>query len=98
MADILEFKRAAAVADDSSADGPWLSGPVRCVGCGHKWEGASPVGVISEMECPACGCEKGIRTGLVSLDTCWQCNCGSVFFVIGAMQTICAHCGSAAEA
>ena len=52
---------------------PHTSGPCKCLGCGHTWEGVVPCGT-SVFDCPQCGTGKGVRAGLVFIEQPhWKC-------------------------
>lgn len=75
---------------------PHLSGPARCMECGHRWVAVAPIGT-TRMECTACTLNKGAWVGGVyppDGTSIWTCSCGNDLFVLcehGAPQ--CARCG-----
>lgn len=76
-----------------------LSGEAVCLGCRHKWVCVAPVGV-SVLECPSCGCMKGIFRQLVGPgkeDSYFVCKCGceamTVYFTKGRTVIGCMSCG-----
>lgn len=78
-------------------EGPHMSGTMKCLGCKHEWVGVAPVGT-SGMECPECGCGKGVWWGLVlppEEEQVWTCNsCEGQVFMITQRATVCVGCGS----
>lgn len=57
---------------------PYIGGDAKCIGCGHQWEAAAPVGTW-QLECPSCGTMKGIfrnPVGAVEGDSVLRCSCG----------------------
>lgn len=70
----------------------WVSGPIRCRGCGHKWIGVNPGGVY-EFECPECGTMKGVRDTFVTPERRFVCNCGCDVFSFSEKNVYCANCG-----
>jgi len=74
-----------------------LRGPAHCIGCQHEWEAITPVGVVSGLECPECGCFKGVMTHEVyDGDSGYMCNCGNDLMRINPQGAYCANCGMAA--
>lgn len=76
-------------------DDPHVSGPAKCLSCGHEWEVVVPVGV-SEFECPSCGLMRGTHQYQISPDDgiVWQCACGNNLFIISSIKNaICIGCG-----
>ena len=80
----------------SKREEPHLSGPAKCLGCGHTWQAVSPIGVIAELECSSCGADKGVHMSSVwpSDGVLWQCNCGSTVFCLTPHGApLCINCG-----
>ncbi len=78
------------------ARGPYLTGDVRCLRCNHEWVGVSPVGLVDELECPACGVFAGVRRALIAPEDNerWRCNCGNELFVLTRTGApLCPNCG-----
>lgn len=73
---------------------PHREGPAECVHCGHAWMAVAPVGT-EVLDCPACGLETGVFSGLVMRDGPeWHCGCGNAFFRIAAEGIYCPVCGA----
>jgi hypothetical protein len=88
MAEILSLAKA------REERSPHLSGRAVCIGCKHVWQAVAPVGTV-ELECPACGLEKGRYAGLVETATRrWTCNCGNDLFHITTDDIYCVGCGA----
>lgn len=84
------------VAFPDRGDGPYIEGPVRCLGCRHEWRAVAPPGDFKALECPGCGASKGIRLGVITPDdgTVWECRCGGdLFFLTPTGAPLCANCG-----
>lgn len=100
MADVIPFVPREANDDESH---PTVEGPVVCAGCRHEWRGVSPVGSNpDEIECPACGCMKGMRKGLIWPARFWVCEspfanggrCRSTTFALPETGApVCVVCG-----
>ena len=78
---------------------PHLSGEAVCLSCRHKWVCVAPVGVW-QLECPSCGCMKGIFRLPVGADrheSSFVCKCGceamTVYFRKGQTVIGCMNCG-----
>lgn len=73
-----------------------ITGPARCLGCGHQWTAASPSGT-TEFECPQCSLIKGVRTGLIEPDNNTAilfCACGNSYFIfVDNGWLLCPTCG-----
>jgi len=74
---------------------PHISGPARCVQCGHEWVAVCPTGTI-ELECPSCSTMKGLLKYSCepSEGALWTCHCGCDVFRITTKNTICFKCGT----
>ena len=110
-ADVVDFKKYReqknkVVVQDPKVGDPveaWLSGDFKCMNCGEVFVAAVPMPVMHPVECPACGCDRGMpiteipptkEGGRVFACT----NCGSNLFFITQDQegnTInkCSGCG-----
>lgn len=81
----------------SKGSGPYIEGPVHCIGCKHKWIAVAPVGEFEDFECPQCGAFKGVRTSTITTEdqTVWRCNCGNDYFLLTMTggAPLCANCG-----
>ncbi len=76
--------------EDSS---PSSSGECKCLSCGNKWVGVTPIGVIW-MECPSCGLIRGRFIHHHERDgSKWVCNCGNDLFYITPKGCYCPNCG-----
>jgi hypothetical protein len=86
MAEIIPFP---------SPSEPHLRGPARCLRCEHHWEGVSPEGIISSLECPGCGLFTGVFEGVTEPEhgTRWVCNCGCDLFFLLPDGCQCLMCG-----
>lgn len=86
------------IADARAAREPHLSGTARCLHCGHEHVSVSPVGVVTDLECPQCGFLKAVMVGLCAPEEGvmrWACNCGCQTFYITKQRILCVHCGLA---
>lgn len=84
MGKVLEFKK----------DEPTNTGPARCLRCNHEWVAVAPVGTLTGLDCPACGCYTGALLGEVIPEGYrWECLCGCDLFRITPNGTLCANCG-----
>ena len=74
--------------------GGWISGPARCLDCGHEWASVAPVGV-KWLECPKCHLFWGRHTYPCSWagKEVFECNCESHVFVVHRDGIYCAVCG-----
>ena len=71
---------------------PHMSGPVRCIQCGHEWDAIAPIGT-SELQCPECLTYKGVWLELFSPDPVFECNCGNRLFYQSVDGPVCGKCG-----
>ncbi len=78
---------------------PHMTGEARCVGCGHAWEAIAPIGT-TELECPECGCIKGLFQHACRPDRgeCFMCSCGCFDFMMRTnvekeTYAMCINCG-----
>lgn len=73
---------------------PHVSGPARCLQCGHEWAAVAPPGV-TWLECPECTVEKGCFIGNAYPEDglVWQCNCGNELFLQTRNGPLCPLCG-----
>ncbi len=75
---------------------PHLSGPVRCMECGHQWAAVAPIGTC-RLECPGCRCWKGVWIGATEADegkAAWICQCGNDAFQLLPHAIRCLRCGT----
>jgi hypothetical protein len=90
MGDIIEFP------GKTETDGH-LTGPARCMGCGHEWQAVAPVGTVDNLECSQCRGFLGILVYPVMPESYWvcgECNC-HIFAVSGiSKEILCYRCGS----
>lgn len=71
----------------------WAQGSAMCIGCGHKWEAAAPVG-STVFECPNCHTNKGTWVSHVEPPgERWECNCEGQLFFVTHTGFFCAKCG-----
>lgn len=73
--------------------GGWIGGIIRCLECGHEWEGRAPAGTM-EWECPQCHTFKGVMKGFAVPSPRIQCNCGNDLFFLCESGATCACCGA----
>lgn len=81
---------------DINAKQPHLSGKVLCLNCKHVWTGVSPVGMIHQLECPACGMMKGVFSNIVFPvgEHVLTCECDNYHFVVRVDNSkMCSLCG-----
>lgn len=91
MGEVINIKQE----DRNSPEVCHLSGPCRCLVCGHKWMGVAPVGTVSRLECPSCGGEHGffeVPPGLQDGTSRFVCNCGCDNFYILQDGYCCVRC------
>lgn len=93
MGDIVAFK-------PPEKPDPHNVGEAKCVGCGHLWVAAAPVGTIT-LECPQCGAERGIwryPVGASEGDLSFSCICGceamTAYYRKGRFCLRCMCCGT----
>lgn len=70
---VVQFKR-----PERKPNDPHLSGGAKCIGCGHEWVAAAPVGTIT-LECPCCSAMRGVWRYPVRAaegDILYRCDCG----------------------
>lgn len=82
-----------AKAKEERESNPHLNGSARCMGCQHRWVAASPVGVVSGLECPECGSMKGCLLHEVIDGDLYVCGCGNDLMRINPQGAYCANCG-----
>lgn len=81
--------------DPDPNSGKWVTGPAKCLCCQGKWMAIIPIPIPSFMECPFCGCEKGVmeypvyRFGVPH----WTCECGNDLFHVTPDSIYCPNCG-----
>ena len=71
---------------------PHLSGEAICLACENRWIAIAPDGCF-ELECPKCGCLKGVWGAWCLTETTWECNCGCDLFRASPNGVYCANCG-----
>lgn len=73
---------------------PHMSGKCQCLHCKHKWVGVAPIGTLS-LECPECGLNKGVFSGVSATENLFMCECSSLHFVLSVDVggAICSNCG-----
>lgn len=77
---------------DYREDVPLMAGPARCIGCGHEWDAAAPVGTV-ELECAECNTRRGAFVTCAAPAEYWECNCGGDLFFASRRGCMCARCG-----
>lgn len=91
MADVIDFGSAKQERE------PHLSGPCRCLSCGHQWTGVAPIGKPAGLECPSCHLHRGAYDTFIGADqgreryVCLHCEC-DVFSIV-PNGGLCAGCG-----
>lgn len=80
---------------DPASHRPHMSGPARCICCGHEWVAVAPVGE-PQLDCPICKTAKGVFVHPVSPrgETRWVCKCGSDLYYILPTGCQCYQCGT----
>ena len=73
---------------------PHVSGKAKCLHCKHEWVAVAPE-MASPLECPECGLDKGVFSGLASRAELlhYTCGCGSDTFFLSENGPYCANCG-----
>lgn len=73
----------------------YAEGPAHCLGCAHRWDAVVPYGT-EILECPSCGGEEGIFTGLFApAEKVWECGCGNqLFYYTEKGALFCPTCGA----
>lgn len=74
---------------------PHMTGPARCLQCGHTWVAVAPAGTVW-LCCPECATVKGAfdrPVEPVEGDTIFVCQCGCGFFSIRPDAFLCCGCG-----
>lgn len=82
--------------DETDTGEPNLTGPARCVRCGHEWEAVVPQSTgFAQIECGNCGGEDtGFGMTLVKRGGAqWRCDCGCFAFGISPAEIYCLNCG-----
>lgn len=107
MGEIRAFAPRLAANMDEAA--PSLTGPARCISCGHEWQAVTVRGAphvncdgAPGLECPQCKSEKGVLTQFVQYTdvTSWHCNfCRSYLFsiILAKDDTVCLACACCGE-
>lgn len=72
-----------------------LSGPARCLACGHQWAAEELVGTTT-MTCPKCGLNRGVMIATVEREGEHRhCECGCpLFFILADWTIYCPNCGA----
>ena len=71
----------------------WMAFHARCLGCGHQWGAAAPLGA-RELECPKCQTMRGVPMGLVvHPEEHFACDCGCDMFRVTPEFFYCVTCG-----
>jgi hypothetical protein len=86
---VVEFKPRVAVSDDADRH---IEGPAFCGACGHKWQGAVPVGEV-HLECPECKRYWGLFENAIEPKVAWRCDCGEHLFWLVPEGVQCRKCG-----
>jgi len=82
---------------------PHLSGEIKCMNCGHKWIGVSPLlerGEIDYLECPNCHFMKGYYNYPIEPkdgEIIFKCPCGGECFTLMVNGARCMQCGCTTE-
>ena len=74
---------------------PMVTGPARCVQCGHGWDAVFPAGEWW-IECPRCHATKAHSVYHVSPpegEKRWRCTCGCQVFYVMPSKVLCVNCG-----
>jgi hypothetical protein len=74
-----------------------LTGPARCIACGHQWQAVTPAGEFDAFECPSCHLHKGVLVYGVMPESWWECGCGCCLFSVSGItgDIVCWQCGTA---
>ena len=76
---------------------PHIGGTAMCMNCKHEWQAVLPQSCEwwnNAIECPKCHTERGVmKYNCAPGDEIWQCNCGSIHFVICNKDLMCVNCG-----
>ena len=74
---------------------PHITGPAKCLACGHKWEAVVLKGAEACLECPECSHFKGEFIGeWVPKGDAWMCRCENMlFFREPDGSLLCPNCG-----
>lgn len=82
---------------DFKREVPHNQGKVKCHSCGHVWWAVVPApDPMVFMECPECGCDGGMKQGMVEIsdEYVWECDCGcTVFEIYEKHGAFCVNCG-----
>ena len=79
---------------DSLKADPHMTGPARCIACGHEEIAVAPIGVVW-MECSECHAMKVLFKHAVCDESRlhWTCNCGNDLFHATPEGFYCPNCG-----
>jgi hypothetical protein len=73
---------------------PHLAGLARCLACHHEWSAVAPMPCREMLECPSCGCFRGVfKHEVVREGDRFECFCGNFYFIIASRGTYCPNCG-----
>ena len=87
MAEIIDLTKA------REARTPHMTGPAKCLDCGHEWTAVAPTGT-TWMVCPACGLQRGrFAYPAEAPDAHWVCDCGNDLFHVSPSGILCPNCG-----
>ena len=82
---------------DINTNKPHVSGPAKCLNCGHKWHAiVLKGGYEGGFECEECGHLKGEFIGtFIPKDERFECGCGcDLFFLLPEGKSMCPNCGN----
>ena len=93
MGEVVALKRA--------DDGPWASGPMRCLRCKHREVVVRKVPEDMVQQCPVCECFTFVAETTFEAsegEAVWTCNCGNTLMELvvskqGAERLFCIGCG-----
>lgn len=74
-----------------------ISGPVRCLQCGHEWMAVTEAGIATGFECPKCGLERGCLLTMIEYkdaEDVWHCDCGCSAMFLTRFTVHCMGCGT----
>ena len=80
---------------DINQNKPHMSGPAKCLNCGHKWQAVIlKDGYEGGFECSECGQLKGEFVGTFVPKEMFKCSCEcDLFFLTPDGKTMCPNCG-----
>jgi len=75
---------------------PHLAGMAVCLGCRLEWAAVTPVGCVSELDCPECRTHRGVMKATCAppegVDR-FECSCGCQVFSVTIYGALCILCG-----